>query len=119
MIRKLGLLLITLTILSSGAAFGALEVVEQVAELGTAGIRLPTSSAGQVVYRKCSGCEPQLWSVDAATNYYVGTDTAPVPLGDLRRAVASKQYQLIYVFYAPDSGVVTRIVLDLTRAPGK
>ncbi len=119
MIRKTRITLIALTILASGNAFGALEALEEVAELDTADIRLPAGAAGQVVHRGCSGCEPTIWSVNSATTYHVGTHTTPVPLGDLRQAVSSKQYELIYVFYAPDSGVVTRIVLDLTKAPGK
>ncbi len=113
MIRKFGIALTTLALLWSGTAFGALEALEEVAELMVSGIRLPTSAAGQVVYRKCGGCEPTIWRVDAATTYHVGVGTAPVPLADLRQAVGSNRYELIYVFYAPDTGVVTRIVLDL------
>ncbi len=119
MIQKIGITLITLMILTSGSALGALEALEEVAELTTTDVRLPAGAAGQVVYRGCSGCEPTIWPVNSATTYHVGTHTEPVLLGDLRQAVASKQYELIYVFYAPDSGVVTRIVLDLTKAPGK
>lgn len=111
MIRKLGITLITLTILSSGNAFGALEALEQASELEVSGIRLPTSSAGQVVYRKCAGCDATIWPVDAATTYHIGAGSAPVPLADLRQAVASNQYEMIAVFFAPDSGVATRIVL--------
>ncbi len=112
MIRKLGITLITLMILWYGTAFGALEALEQVAEAAVSGIRLPASSAGNVVYRKCAGCEPLVWPVNGSTNYYIGFDTAPVPLSDMRQAVNSNRYELIYVFYAPDSGVVTRVVLD-------
>lgn len=119
MIRKLGITLITLAILSSGAAFGALEALEEVAELEASGIRLPLGAAGQVVHRKCGGCEPTIWNVDATTRYYLGFDTAPVPLADLRQAVGTNQYELIYVFYAPNSDAVTRIVLDLNQASDK
>jgi len=119
MIRKFGIILITLTILSAGTALGALEELEKVAELPVSGVLLPSSSAGQVVYRECSGCEPTIWPVNAATQYYVGVNTKPVPLADLRQAVASKQYDLIYVFRTPDSGTVTRIILDLTQATDK
>jgi hypothetical protein len=114
MIRKTGIALISLMILWSGTAFGALEALEEVAELAVSGIRLPTSAAGQVVYRKCGGCEPTIWQVDAATTYHVGVGSAPAPLADLRQAVGSNQYELIYVFYAPDTGTVTRIVLSLS-----
>jgi len=112
MIRKFGITLITLMILWSGAAFGALEAVEEAAEVSVSGIRLPAGSAGNVVYRKCAGCDPLVWPVNTSTTYYIGFDTAPVPLSDLRQAVKSDRYELIYVFYTPDSGVVTRVVLD-------
>jgi len=115
MIRKLGITLTTLTILISGSTFGALEELEKVAELSISGIHLPTGTAGQVVYRECSGCEPVIWQINAATTFHVGVNTKPVPLADLRQAVGSKKYDLIYVFYVPDSDTVTRIVLDLTR----
>ncbi len=115
MIRKIAIALITLATLSSGTAWGALEIVEDVAELEASGIRLPTGSAGQVVYRDCSGCDPVMWSVDGETTYHVGVNTAPVPLAKLRQAVTSDNYELIYVFYAPETGTVTRVVLDLTQ----
>ena len=120
MIRKLGITLITLMILSSGTAMGALDALEQVAELEVAGIRLPTSTAGQVVYRQCSGCEPTIWTVNDETTYYIGDDSSKaVSLADLRQAVGSGQYELIYVFHVPNSDVVTRIVLSLHQATDK
>jgi len=115
MIRKFAITLITLASLSSGAAFGALEIIENVAELSTSGISLPTGAAGKIVYRKCAGCEPVMWPVDTTTTYHVGINSAAVPLADLRQAVASNQYDLIYVFYAPKTGTVTRVILDLNQ----
>jgi len=115
MIRKFGMTIITLAILSSGIALGKVTALEEVAELNVSGITLPAGTAGQVVYRKCSGCEPAIWIVDAATTYYLGTKTVAVSLADLQQAVASDQYQLIYVHYVPNSDRVTRIVLDLNQ----
>jgi hypothetical protein len=116
MIRKLAITLITLAIMWSGTVLGALEALEQVTELDASGVRLPTSSVGQVVYRKCSGCEATIWPVNAASTYYIGLGTTPVPLAEFRKAVASKKGEMILVFYAPDSGVVTRVVLGLRTA---
>ncbi|MAF83783.1 MAG: hypothetical protein QGH93_04580 [Gammaproteobacteria bacterium] len=115
MLRKIGITLIALTILSPVAAFGALEALEEVAELSVTDIRLPGSSVGQAVFRKCSGCTPTIWQVDAITTYFVGADSTPVPLGELRKAAAGKQNALIYVFYRPGTNAVTRIVLDLLQ----
>ncbi len=116
MLRKLGITLITLTILWSGTALSALEALEQVSELDASGVSLPTSSVGQVIYRKCNGCEASVWPVNSATTYYIGMGTTPVSLADLRKAVVAKKGEMIAVFYAPDSGYVTRIVLGLDTA---
>ena len=102
------------------AAFAICRDCGDVAELEVAGIRLPTSTAGQVVYRQCSGCEPTIWTVNYETTYYIGDDSSKaVSLADLRQAVGSGQYELIYVFHVPNSDVVTRIVLSLHQATDK
>ena len=119
MIRKLGITLITLTVLWSGIALGALEALEEVAEVSTAGIRLPASAAGRVVHRQCNSCEATIWPVNAATTYHIGIRTAPVSLAELKRAVATRKYELIYVFYAPDSGIATRLVLSPSQGEEK
>lgn len=119
MIRKLGFTMILLPFLWSGAALGALEALEQVSEVSAAGISVPVGGVGQVVYRKCSGCEATVWPVNTATTYHIGTNTPPVSAADLRVALASKKYELIYVFYAPDSGIATRLILSLKKAEEK
>ncbi|MBT77191.1 MAG: hypothetical protein GY916_08745 [Gammaproteobacteria bacterium] len=113
MLLRTEITLVFLAILSPATTFGAMEILEEVTELAVSDISLPGSSAGQVVFRECSGCKPTIWQVDPTTTYYVGVDTLPVSLGNLQKAVSSKSYELIYVFYTPGTNAVTRIVLDL------
>jgi len=115
MTRKFSIIPAALAILWSGTVFAALEALEEAAEMTVSNVQLPAGSAGNVVFRGCAGCEPVIWPVDSATTYHIGVGSAAVPLPDLRQAAADNRNGLIYVFYAPDSGTVTRIVLSELR----
>ena len=113
--RKFSIILAALAILWSGNVFAALEALEEAAELTVSKVQLPAGGAGNVVYRGCAGCEPMIWPVDSATTYHIGVGSEAVSLVDLRQAASGNRDGLIYVFYAPDSGTVTRIVLSELR----
>ena len=98
-----------------GAAHSALIPLEENYELGLSEVTLPRSSAGQVVIRQCGECDPEVLRVDGSTRYFLG-NRKPVSLAELRAAAAAarKPEQTgVYVFYKPETGVVTRIVLSL------
>jgi len=114
MIRKL---LIALAISASVlvAAQAALIPLEDNYELGLNEVTLPRSSAGQVVIRQCAECDPEILRVDGDTRYFLGTNQ-PVSLSELRAAAGAArepEQTGVYVFYKPETGVVTRIVLSV------
>ena len=98
----------------SGPAGAALDLIEQAYELSSKDVRLPAHSASRVVIRQCEGldCDTVKLSVDEDTSYHLGTGTDAVSLSDFRQAAKGGD-KLIYLFYDADSGVVTRIILDM------
>ena len=114
MIRKILIGFIVSTSLF-GAAHAALIPLEENYELGLNEVTLPRSSAGQVVIRQCADCDPEVLRVDGNTRYYLENRNA-VSLEQLRAAadaVREPEITGVYVFYKPETGVVTRIVLSL------
>lgn len=114
MIRKTFLALI-LSVTLFGTAEAALVALERDFELALNQVTLPRSSAGQVVVRQCGDCDPEVLRVDANTRYFLGSNK-PASLAELRAAadaVRDPKRTGVYVFYEPETGVVTRIVLDL------
>jgi len=112
MLRIIQITLFTVLLACSGMALAALDILEQAVEADVSDTTLPTHTAGSVVVRECTGCEPLVWRVNAASSYYIGSRSHPVALGELRAAAASGQHEMLYVFYKPDTNVVTRIVLS-------
>ena len=99
----------------AGVATAALVPLEENFELGLNQVTLPAHSAGQVVIRECAECAPQLLAVNGSTVYFLGQNQS-VSLSDLRAAAATvrkPEATGVYVFYKPETGVVTRIVLSL------
>ena len=97
--------------LSAGAALAPLE---QAYELGLNEVTLPAHSASQVVIRRCAECEVETLPVNASTTYFVGSKRS-ANLADFRAVAeqARPDSTAVYVFYKPETGVVTRIVLSL------
>ncbi|MFW2404751.1 MAG: hypothetical protein ACN4GT_08285 [Gammaproteobacteria bacterium] len=112
MLRVFQIAIVALMMAGSGSAIAALDILEEAVEADVSGTRFPSSSAGQVVVRACTGCEPQVWRVNADTSYHIGMRTQPVALAELRAAAASGRHEMVYVFYKPGTDEVTRVVLS-------
>lgn len=114
MIRKI-LIPLMVAIGALGTAQAALVPLEESLEMGLDQVTLPAHSAGRVVIRECGDCSPQLMPVNGSTSYYLGAERR-VTLRELQDAadgVRKKQLAGVYVFFEPETGVVTRIVLSL------
>jgi hypothetical protein len=114
MIRKTFIVLVSIAGLL-GSAQAALIPLESNYELGLNEVTLPRSSAGQVVIRQCADCDPEVLRVDGSTRYFLD-NRSPVSLDELRAAADAVREPAktgVYVFYKPETGVVTRIVLSL------
>lgn len=100
-----------IALLAAGPASAALETVEEAYELTLREVTLPAHIASQVVIRECQGCDPVVLPVDGKTTYHVGTADRAVPLNAFQAAAGRAADGLVVVFYAPETGHVTRIVL--------
>lgn len=100
-----------LALLVASPVLAALDALEEAYELRLGEVTLPAHAASQVVIRECQGCEPTVLSVDGRTTYHVDPATRSVPLSQFQAAAGRARDGLIVVFYAPDTGRVTRIVL--------
>ena len=110
MTRKF-LLSVVLTVVSL-PAWAALDALEQAYELGLNQVRLPAHSASQVVVRSCADCAPVLLPVSTETRYYLKYGQPAVALDKFLAEAASRPRDgLVTVFYKPEDGSVTRIVL--------
>ena len=99
-----------------GAAHAALIQIEQNYELGLNEVTLPRSAAGQVVVRQCAECDPAVLRVNGSTRYFLESRSNPVSLAELRAAADASRDPVqtgVFVFYKPETGVVTRIILSL------
>jgi len=86
-----------------------LGTIEECLETGTDLVPLPGVPGGTLSARACSTCETLRLSFDANTRYYLGKEA--VPYARLRDA-ASKGTTTFYVFYRPETRVLTRLRLD-------
>ncbi|MBT8442260.1 MAG: hypothetical protein KJO76_07735 [Gammaproteobacteria bacterium] len=112
MLRTIQITLFAILLACAGTAMAALDILELAIEADVSNTKFPSGTAGQVAVRQCTGCEPQVWRVHAATSYHIGMRTRPVALDELRAAAASGQHEMVYVFYKPDTDEVTRVVLS-------
>jgi hypothetical protein len=80
---------------------------------------LPSSAAGNAVFRPCEDCETVALRVTSATRYFVGGQTLPLP--DFLLAVEPLQDRddaatLTVVYYDLETRQVTRIAVFPPRA---
>ncbi len=111
------LIAMLLAVTLAGVATAALVPLEENFELGLNQVTLPAHSASQVVIRECGDCSPQVLAVNGSTVYFLGQNQS-VSLAEMRAAAADvrdRESTGVYVFYKPETGVVTRIVLSLAR----
>jgi hypothetical protein len=93
------------------AAVGAqvpLKTVEECLETGTDLVTLPGVAGGTLSATECRGCETLRLKFDTRTKYYVGKEL--VPYARLRELAGLGTVRL-YVFYRPDSKILTRLRL--------
>ena len=93
------------------AAAGAqvpLKTVEECLETGTDLVALPGVAGGTLSATQCRGCETLRLKFDTRTKYYVGKEL--VPYARLRELAGLGTVRL-YVFYRPDSKILTRLRL--------
>jgi hypothetical protein len=97
-----------------GSAGAALVPLEQSYELGLNEVTLPAHSASQVVIRRCAECDVETLPVNTSTTYFVGSRRS-ANLAEFRATAeqARPDSTAVYVFYKPETGFVTRIVLSL------
>lgn len=109
------LLFMVAALMFAGASIAALDKVESVLELSYREVVLPDNEAGRVVVKKCKKCAELTLPVNQNTVYRVGAFDAPVTtLQQLKAAVRqnrAKNKMIIYVGYAPDTNVVTRLIV--------
>lgn len=109
--RQTLMILATLLLSLPVTAFGALERIEEAYELGLKEVTLPAHSASQVVIRRCAECDPVMHPVSSSTVYRVGDTVVALDELRARAAKADADEAMLLVFYATDTGKVTRIVL--------
>lgn len=96
----------------AGLAHSAFGFIEEAYELDFDTVTLPTHPAGHVRFKQCDHCGNTTLSVDEHTTYHNGVRTTAISLTELRSAAAIQNSKLIYVYYDPETKVVTRIVLS-------
>lgn len=99
------------------ATSAALVATEQAYELDASQIeRWPLGDDGSLILRPCGGCDRVVLRVNAETRYgrsLSGPAMTREELLQLKSTGAVSGDTLVYVFYRPDDGVVTRLVLDV------
>ena len=115
MIRNFQILVTLILLTWSGLSSAALDALEDGYELHVDEVSLPAHAAGRIVIRQCATCEALVHRVDEQTTYHIGVRSAPVTLADFKYAVSAGDGELLYVFFKPETGVVTRVTLSLIR----
>jgi len=112
--RKIIITLAALTLAYTGLAQAMLNRIEEAFELQLTQVSLPAHAHDKVTVNACAGCDTVKLRVDVRTSYHLGFDSAAVTLGELTDAADAVRDQSetpVFVFYKPDSLVVTRIIL--------
>ena len=110
-VRRAGWMAAAIGVLATAAASAQvpLKTIEECLETGTDLVTLPGVAGGTLSATQCRGCESLRLKFDARTKYYIGKEQ--VPYARLRE-VAGKGIAQLYVFYRPDSRILTRLRLD-------
>lgn len=108
--RRAGWIAAAIGVLATAAAGAQLPLgtVEECLETGTDLVPLPGVAGGTLSATQCSGCETLHLKFDARSRYYVGKEL--VPYARLRELAGLGTVRL-YVFYRPDTKILTRLRL--------
>lgn len=109
-LRRACLLAAALVALASAAANAAprLGTVEECLESATNLAALPAVPGGTLSARECSTCATQRLTFNENTRYFIGKESVSY---SRLRAAASKGPLRMYVFYRPNTRVLTRVRL--------
>lgn len=117
--RGAGLLLGMLCLPPAGAT---LQVVEQAFELRAQQVALPDVAEAPLTVRTCPDCKATVLRVTGGTQWFVGAGSrqaqSQAAVMEVFRQVAPSSRTLVYVYYEPGSGQVTRIVVDPRSSEG-
>ncbi len=83
--------------------------IEDVYEVGSQDVRLPSASVGNLILKQCSACETVVLRVNAKSRAFI--DDEEVSFRELQQT-AARVDTVVYVFFSPEEKVVTRVVLD-------
>jgi len=112
----ISLTLIALSLLLGAPVQAALEIREQAFELSAEQIlRWPLRAGDSLVVRPCDGCDIETLQVTEETRYSIGFDGESILLRDLLRQeslLPNNGNYLVIVFFQPNNGPVTRIILQ-------
>lgn len=100
-------LILTVGALTLSDSNAILIDIEQSYELDATMVAVPSTSSGDLLFRACSQCPVQSMRVNNNTQYFLGNSV--VTLSEFH-ANATMQ-GLLYLFYEPDSQIVTRVRL--------
>jgi len=99
------------------SAQAALEALEQAYDMTADKVeRWPLGDHASIVFRPCASCERLAISVSPATLYarsLSGAFISRAELLELKSVLSNTDDTFVYVFYRPDDGIATRIVLDV------
>ena len=110
-LRRAGWIAAAIAALATAAASAQvpLKTIEECLETGTDLVTLPGVAGGTLSASGCHGCETLRLKFDQRTRYFIGEEL--VPYARLR-AAAGKEIAQLYVFYRPDSRILTRLRLE-------
>ena len=97
-------------VLASATAFAGskLQTVEECLESGTDLVSLPGVPGGTLSAKECTACSSVRLSFGPNTRYFIGKQAVPYARF---HAAASKGNAQLYVFFRPDTHVLTRVRL--------
>jgi hypothetical protein len=101
----------------AATAQAPMRVLENVLESSTDFVNLPASPGGTINARECSDCPAYRLKFDGSTQYFLGKE--PVPYAKLRKAAADAGQARIYVYFTPETRVLTRLRVEAPAAAPK
>ena len=108
MFRSLAISFSLAALVALAPASAEIIQLEDAYELSSSQVSIPRRE-GSLFVRKCRECQSVRLQLRESTRYFFGEEQ--VTLKELRRE-ARREDRLIYVFYEPETRVVTRIVLS-------
>ena len=111
------ILMFAMSSIASGAAVRVMQQAEDAYELMLGEVSLPGAAGGSVIFKACSECRTMALRVTETTVYEVDGQLVDLKMfRELAKAFRGRRGGAIdtavYVYYAVDSRLVTRLALD-------